>query len=167
MCAEVLTYTPTMSSVNSAITIDGQPGCNQILSDCSTLSASISSCSLAYTADADLSNCLCNENMLYFGSKCDIDGPKSCLLTTLASASIYSNQVCGLVSGTAITSRLSSRLSSTTDRASPSSMYSPPTPSPTSPVASPTTSVASGNQAAYSYLHLMTLCLLATIIGIR
>ena len=162
MCADVLTYTPTMSSVDSAITVPDIGSCRQVLSDCNSLSVSMSSCASAYTADAALSGCLCDENMLYLGSRCDIDGA-SCVLSTIASASVYSNQVCGPASVTAATSRVSSRLSSTTGAASPSSAYRPPTPSATGATDLPTSSASPTNQGTGANLSL-TLAVLMCIV---
>ncbi|PVH77316.1 hypothetical protein DL98DRAFT_591411 [Cadophora sp. DSE1049] len=148
----VFSYTPTTSSINSAVTIADQAFCNQVLSDCNSLTVAMTSCASAYTLDSDLAGCLCNDEMLYFGSRCDIDGNEKCLLTTLDPASVYSNQICGTASVAAGTSQASSRPASTSAEIEPASTYTPPTPSSTASPGSPTPSTPAGNGASKSTL---------------
>ncbi|KAG4440627.1 hypothetical protein IFR05_003886 [Cadophora sp. M221] len=138
----VFSYTPKTSSINSAVTIADRPFCNQILSDCNSLTLAMTSCESAYASGSDLANCLCNDDMLYLGSRCDVDGNERCLLTTLDPESVYSNQICGNVSVAASTSRASNNLASTRTLAElkPTSTYTPPIPSPTVLPVSPTSS---------------------------
>lgn len=138
----VFSYTPTTSLISSGVAID-LPLCNQIQSDCNSLTLAMTSCRSAYTSGFELDNCLCNDDMLYYGSRCDVDGNERCLLTTLDPASVYSNQICGNFDVAASTSRASSNLPNTRTivEPNPTSTYTPPIPSPTaSPPVSPTSS---------------------------
>jgi hypothetical protein len=117
--------------------------------DCDTLTLAMTSCNSAYSmAPADLHNCLCNDEMLYHGSRCDIDATQRCLRRTLDPTAIYSNQICGGSTQTGLTSRPSLASSSTALLLKPTSSYVPPAPSSVVSPGAAATSVSTGNRVA-------------------
>lgn len=126
-----------------------QEFCIDVALDCDSLTKAMTSCNSAYsTAAADLNNCLCNDDMLYLGSRCDIDANERCLRRTLDPTDVYSNEMCGRTSQTGATSRLSLASSSTASLLEPTSTYVPPTPSPTVSPGAAATSGSTGKGVA-------------------
>jgi hypothetical protein len=129
VCQEVFTYSPTTMVVTKPPVFD-QEECLSYGIDCDSLTVAMTSCNSAYSnAPADLNDCLCNEDMLYYGSRCDIDANEKCLRTTLDPSSIYSNRICRATAQTGPTSRPSLVSSNTASRPAPTSSYVPPAPS--------------------------------------
>lgn len=129
ICEEVFTFSPTTMMVTKPPAFD-QELCLSIAMECESLTVSMTSCNSAYsTADADLSNCLCNDDMLYYGSRCDIDFNERCLRRTWDPTAVYSNKVCGGTTRTGLISQPSLISSSTASQLVPTSSYIPPVPS--------------------------------------
>lgn len=146
MCSQLdaLTYSPTTMIVTTPTEID-RAFCNDVALDCDSLTVSITSCRSAYSdAPSDLNSCLCNADMLYLGSRCDIDANESCLMRTLDPASVYSNQYCGSVVTVESTSRASLSSGTSASAPEPTSTYVPPTPSSTASAGIETTSASKG-----------------------
>ena len=147
MCQEVITYSPTTMIVTKPPAYN-QEFCINVAFDCDSLSVAMSSCNSAYrTAPADLSNCLCNDNLLYLASRCDIDANESCLRRTLESTALYTNKFCRNTTQT-IASHLSPASVSPRPLLGPGSTYVPPTPTPTTNSQATATSVLTGNGMA-------------------
>lgn len=148
MCQAVLTYLPTTMIVTKPPIYD-QEFCQSLAFDCNSLSMSMTSCNSAYsTAAADLNNCLCNDDMLYLGSRCDIDASERCLRKTLDPTAVYANAMCGRTTPTGTTSRLSLASSSKTSLLEPTITYVPPTPSSTVSPGAAATSGSTGKGVA-------------------
>lgn len=148
MCQEVFTYSPTTMIVTKPTAYD-QEFCLDVALDCDSLTVAMTSCNSAYSrAAADLNSCLCNDDMLYLGSRCDIDANERCLMRTLDPTAIYSNAMCGGTTGSGATSRLSLASSSTASLLEPTSTYMPPTPSATATPGAAATSVSTGKGVA-------------------
>lgn len=166
VCEGFLAYGPTSSSVNSAVTVPPPEECQDAFSACNTLSKSITDCSKQYNMESDLMTCLCNEQMLYLGSRCDIDGD-SCLLTTRDPASIYSNDFCGTVSTSAGSGLSGGRTTSSTGTSKPGSTYTPPTPSPTAAGTSAvSTSVSDGYVCKPLRVHVQSVLAVMLVSGV-
>ncbi|KAH9217755.1 hypothetical protein DL95DRAFT_406451 [Leptodontidium sp. 2 PMI_412] len=147
VCQEVFTYSPTTMIVTKPTAYD-QEFCLDVALDCNSLTVAMTSCSSTHsTAAKDLNSCLCNDDMLYLGSRCDIDANERCLRRTLDPMALYSNQMCGNTTGTATTSRLLAS-SSTPPLLEPTSTYVPPTPSSTARPGATATSVSTGKGVA-------------------
>ncbi|KEF55765.1 uncharacterized protein A1O9_08516 [Exophiala aquamarina CBS 119918] len=169
---DVLSYSPTTKSITTPLLVDNA-FCGDVASNCDQLTASTSSCSRRFTAsagDSDVfSSCMCNEDMLYMASRCDIDGSISCLLRTPASTDLYSYRTCRNFEDSATTG---TGASSRTTVASSGGMTVTSTYSPAAP--SPTTSGGGGaassvsNKGAPAVLvwkgFVETVCMLAAVV---
>ncbi|EXJ56754.1 hypothetical protein A1O7_07098 [Cladophialophora yegresii CBS 114405] len=127
---DVLNYSPTTMSITTPLLVE-QTFCDDIARDCNRLTVSTSSCEsdFSVTTGAGFQSCMCNADMLYLASRCDIDGSISCLLQTPVSTMLYSYMTCRNVQAVTTGVRTSSPTSST---ATVTSTYSPAAPSPTS-----------------------------------
>ena len=129
MCQKVFTYSPTSMIVTRPPAYD-QEFCISVALDCDSLSRAMTSCNSEHnTVAVDLNNCLCNDDMLYLGSRCDIDANERCLRSTLDPTAVYSNKMCGKTTRTGATSRPSLVPSITISLPESRSTYVPPMPS--------------------------------------
>jgi len=134
---DVLSYSPTTKSITTPLLVDNS-FCGDVASDCDRLAVSTSSCNKKFTTSAGdsdgFSSCMCNDDMLYLASRCDIDGSVSCLLNTPASTDLYSYKTCrGFVAAATTGTRTSSKMTSASaGGGTATSTYSPAAPSPTS-----------------------------------
>ncbi|KAH8629690.1 hypothetical protein IG631_14267 [Alternaria alternata] len=148
VCQEVLTFSPTTMVVTKPPAYD-QEDCLSYALDCDSLTVAMTSCNSAYnTPGTDLNSCLCNEDMLYWGSRCDIDTNQSCLRKTLDPTAVYSNQYCGRTDQSGPASRTSRASSSTVSRLEPTSSYVPPAPSSVAGAGAAATSGPTGSGVA-------------------
>lgn len=148
VCQEVLTYSPTTMIVTKPPAYD-QELCISVALDCDSLTVAMTSCNSAYsTAAEDLNNCLCNDDMLFYGSRCDIDANERCLRKTLDPKDVYSNKVCGGTAQMGPTSGLSLTSSRTASHLEPTSSYVPPAPSSIGSRGTVATTTSTGNELA-------------------
>jgi hypothetical protein len=148
VCEEVFTFSPTTMMVTKPPAYD-QELCLALAIDCESLTVSMTSCNSAFsTGAAELDDCLCNDDMLYYGSRCDIDFNERCLRRTWDPTAIYSNKVCGATAQTGPTSRSPLPSSSTASQLEPTSSYVPPAPSSTVGTGAVATAPATGNGMA-------------------
>ena len=148
VCQEVLTFSPTTMIITKPPAYD-QEDCLSYALDCDSLTVAMTSCNSAYnTPGTDLNGCLCNEDMLYWGSRCDIDANQSCLRKTLDPTAVYSNQYCGRTAQSGPASRTSPASSSTVSRLEPTSSYVPPAPSSVAGAGAAATSGPTGSGVA-------------------
>ncbi len=137
-CAEadawnVLSYSPTTMSITTPI-LYPQTLCDDVARACNQLTMSTSTCEsdFSVTTGEAYQSCMCNADMLYLASRCDIDGTISCAFGTPVSTLLYSYMTCRSTQAVATGTQTSSPTTSASGIGrSATSTYSPAAPAPT------------------------------------
>lgn len=98
----------TPTAIAATRTLD-EDTCQTIAESCAQMTKSITSCSSEYTKGADLTSCRCQESIVSLASVCIIDGPESCIGTSVATGDIWEYQNCAAATGVFETSKVSVR----------------------------------------------------------
>ncbi|KAH7268399.1 hypothetical protein B0J15DRAFT_578542 [Fusarium solani] len=94
----------TPTAIAATRTLD-EDTCQTIAESCAQMTKSITSCSSEYTKGADLTSCRCQESIVSLASVCIIDGPESCIGTSVATKDIWEYQNCAAATGVFETSK--------------------------------------------------------------
>ncbi|KAI8716570.1 hypothetical protein NCS52_00951100 [Fusarium sp. LHS14.1] len=94
--------TPTAMAATRTLDEDT---CQTIAESCAQMTKSITSCSSEYTKGAELRSCRCQESIVALASVCIIDGPESCIGTSVATKDIWEYQNCAAATGASETSK--------------------------------------------------------------
>ncbi|KAK4233558.1 hypothetical protein C8A03DRAFT_19394, partial [Achaetomium macrosporum] len=95
-CQPYLTSTPTTPAGVTLSTTYNEQSCQTLYVRCEQLAITYSSCSSAYTAAADLSDCRCQTDVLSLASECEIDGAIECQRTTPDPSTLWGARYCSM-----------------------------------------------------------------------